>query len=327
MAREISYAQAINEALAQSLAADERVLLLGQGVTSPWYVGSTTEGLVARFGSRRIFDTPVSENGVTGMSVGAALAGMRPVVVHPRMDFMFYAFDQVANHAANWYGMFGGGASVPVTFWGIVNRGGEQAAQHSQSLQAMLSHLPGLKVVMPASPHDAKGLLVGAIRDDNPVAFIDDRWLYEETGEVPADVYETPLGKGIIRREGRDVTIVATSYLVKLGLQAAAMLEDEGISAEVLDPRTLKPLDEGLILASVEKTGRLVVADGGWRNCGFAAEVAAMAAEKAFGALKTPVLRVTLPDAPAPASTALEEAYYVRTADIAAAARHLVSAR
>ncbi|MFC1945698.1 alpha-ketoacid dehydrogenase subunit beta [Chloroflexota bacterium] len=321
MTRQIAYSQAINEALAGLLAADGKVLLVGQGVTSPWYVGQTTIGLLERFGEQRIFDTPVSENAVTGMAVGAALAGMRPVVVHPRMDFMYYALDQIANHAANWHYMFGGALSVPITFWGIVNRGGSQGAQHSQSLQAVLSHFPGLKVVMPATPYDAKGLLVAAVRDDNPVAFIDDRWLYEQSGDVPEELYEVPLGKGIIRRAGRDVTIVATSHMVTLALEAATTLAAEGVDAEVLDPRTIKPLDEDMILASVAKTGRLVVADGGWHTCGFAAEVAALAAEQAFDSLKAPVIRVTLPDAPAPASQSLEQAYYPKAADIAAAMR------
>ena len=318
--RKITYAQAINEALTQTMESDSRVLLIGQGVTSPWYVGQTTAGLKESFGPERVIDTPVSENSVTGMAVGAALAGMRPVVVHPRMDFMYYALDQIANHASNWHYMFGGQLAVPVTFWGIVNRGGEQAAQHSQNLQAMLAHLPGLKVAMPSAAHEAKGLLTAAIRDNNPVAFIDDRWLYETTGAVPEADFETPLGTGVIRRGGHDVTIVATSFMVTLALAAAESLAADGISAEIIDPRTLKPLDEALILNSVEKTGRLVVADGGWRTCGFGSEIAALVAEKAFHHLKAPVARISLPDAPAPASSSLEKAYYPEAADIVSAA-------
>jgi len=323
--RKLSYAQAINEALHQMIESDERVFLIGQGVTSPWYVGSTTAGLIDRFGSERVIDTPVSENGITGAAVGAALAGMRPVVVHPRMDFMYYAMDQIANQAANWHYMFGGQSSVPLTIWGIINRGGEQAAQHSQSLQAMFAHLPGLKVVMPSTPYEAKGLLVSSIKDDNPVVFIDERWLYDEVGEVPEELYSIPLGEGVVRREGKDITVIATSYMVTQALEAAASLEKEGIAVEVIDPRSLKPLDENLLLKSVKKTGRLVVADAGWKTCGMGAELSALASEKAFSYLKAPIARVSLPDAPAPASATLEKVYYPGAEDITAAAKQLLA--
>lgn len=315
--RKMTYAQAINETLRQLLQADEKVFLMGQGVTSPWYVGTTTAGLIDDFGERRIIDTPVSENAVTGAAVGAALAGMRPIVEHPRMDFMYLAMDQIANHAANWRFMFGGKVNVPLTIWGIVNRGGEQAAQHSQALQAMFAHIPGLKVVAPSTPYDAKGLLAASVADDDPVLFIDDRWLYDMEGEVPSELYSLPLGKAVVAREGQDVTIAASSYTVRLALEAAALLEMEGLYAEVIDLRTIKPLDEKLLLESVGRTGRLVVVDGGWRTCGVAAEVAALAAEKAFEKLKSPLRRITLPDMPAPASAALEKKYYPDEIDIA----------
>ena len=309
--RNIAYVQAINEALHQILGKDERVLLIGQGVTSPWYVGKTTLGLIDLFGPERVIDTPVSENGVTGIAVGAALAGMRPILVHPRMDFMYYAMDQIANHAANWSYMFGGRMNVPLTIWGIINRGGEQAAQHSQALQAMLAHIPGLKVVMPSTPYDAKGLLVASVEDDNPVVYVDDRWLYDNMGDVPEELYSVPIGKGIIRKDGQDVSLVATSYMVSQAISAAELLKNEGIQIEVLDLRSLKPLDEELLFESVAKTGRLVIADGGWKTCGIGAEVAARIAEnKIFGCLKAPIVRVSLPDAPAPASSGLEKAYY-----------------
>ncbi|MCK4721701.1 MAG: alpha-ketoacid dehydrogenase subunit beta, partial [Dehalococcoidia bacterium] len=226
------------------------------------------------------------------------------------MDFMYYAMDQIANHAANWHYMFGGQTSVPLTIWGIINRGGEQAAQHSQALQSMFTHIPGLKVVMPSTPYDAKGLLIASTRDDNPVVFIDDRWLYDYEGEVPEELYSTPIGKGIIRRGGKDITLVATSYMVTQAIEAAQHLEKEGISAEVIDLRSLKPLDETLLLESVRKTGRLVTADGGWKTCGVGAEISALVAEKAFEYLKAPIIRVSLPDAPAPTSSSLEQAYY-----------------
>ena len=321
----ISYAQAINKTLHQVLEKDARVFLIGQGVTSPWYVGDTTVGLIDRFNSKRIIDTPVSENGITGTAVGAALAGMRPILVHPRMDFMYYAMDQIANQAANWYYMFGGQTGVPLTIWAIINRGGEQAAQHSQSLQAMFTHIPGLKVVMPSTPYEAKGLLIASIEDDNPVVFIDDRWLYNDVGEVPEEMYSIPLGKGIIRREGKDVTLVATSYMVTEATKAAASLEKDGLDVELIDPRSLKPLDENLLLESVKKTGRLIVVDAGWKTCGIGAELAALVMEKAFKHLRAPILRVSLPDAPAPASSVLEKAYYPGATDIISAVKQILA--
>ncbi|MBL8023933.1 MAG: alpha-ketoacid dehydrogenase subunit beta [Elusimicrobia bacterium] len=308
--RRLTFSLAINEAIHQSMAADERVVLLGQGVKSPWYVGNTTRGLLERFGELRVQDTPVSENAVTGAAVGMAIAGLRPIVVHPRVDFLVYALDPILNQAANWRYMFGGRSSVPMVLWAIVNRGGEQGAQHSQSLHALFAHVPGLKVVMPSTPHDAKGLMVSAIQDNDPVVFIDERWLYSTEDEVPEDFYSIPLGRGVVRRVGRDVTLVSASFLSKETVRAAEVLAEEGIDAEVIDLRTIKPLDSNLVLSSLKKTGRLVVVDGGWRTCGFAAEVAALAAEAGPAILRAPVVRITLPDIPAPVSTSLEEVYY-----------------
>ncbi len=322
--RKLSYSLAINEALHQMMDEDPSVFLIGQGVKSPWYVGDTAQGLLERFGTDRVIDTPVSENAMTGAAVGAALAGMRPVVVHPRVDFMFYAFDPIINEAANWYYMNGGKLQAPVVFWGIINRGGEQAAQHSQSLHAMFAQVPGLKVVMPATPYDAKGLMIAAIREPNPVVFIDDRWLYKLEEPVPEEIYEVEIGRGNVVRAGTDITVVASSFMVQESIKASEMLVKEGINIEVVDLRTVKPLDENLILASVQKTGRLVVVDGGWRTCGLAAEVSALVSEKAFGALKAPVVRITLPDCPAPASATLEKAYYLTSADIIRAVKSLI---
>jgi len=306
----MSYSLAINDALHQAIAKDKSVFLIGQGVRSPWYVGNTAKGLLERFSNRRIIDTPVSENAITGAAVGAAIAGMRPVVVHPRMDFMLYAMDPIINQVANWHYMSGGRISVPVVIWGIINRGGEQAAQHSQSLHSIFSHIPGLKVVMPSTAYDAKGLMIAAINDDNPVVFIDDRWLYKLEGEVPYGVYEVPIGRGIIRRRGKDVTICAISYMAHEAQKAALELEKSGIDAEVIDLRTAKPLDLDLILKSVKKTGRLVVADVGWKSFGLSAEVSALVAENISNNLKSGVVRVALPDVPAPASPVLEKVYY-----------------
>jgi len=321
--RTLQYSLAINEALHQMMESDPSVFLIGQGVKSPWYVGNTARGLLDRFGSERVIDTPVSENAVTGAAVGASLVGMRPIVVHPRVDFMMYAMDPIINEAANWYYMFGGRSSASVVIWGIINRGGEQAAQHSQALHSVFGHIPGLKVVMPASPHDAKGLMVSAIKDDNPVVFIDDRWLHSMEGVVPEELYEIPIGKGIIRRIGNDITIVAISYMIQHAMGAADELAKEGIDCEVIDLRSIKPFDKELIVESVKKTGRLIVADVGWKSFGVSAEISAVIFEEAFESLKSPLVRVTLPDAPAPAASSLETVYYPKQKDVYAAVKQL----
>ena len=322
--RKLSYSLAINEALHQMMAHDPSVFLIGQGVKSPWYVGNTAKGLLRIFGAERVIDTPVSENAITGAAVGSALVGMRPVVVHPRVDFMMYAMDPVINEAANWHYMFGGALSVPVVIWAIVNRGGEQAAQHSQALHALFAHVPGLKVVMPSTPYDAKGLMVAAIRDGNPVVYLDDRWLYNLEGEVPEGIYSVPIGKGIIRREGTGVTLVATSTMVNESLKASGDLKKEGVDVEVIDLRSVKPLDEMLLFESVKKTGRLVIADGGWKTCGIAAEISALVSENIFEYLESPIVRVTLPDTPAPASSILEGGYYPTSQKIVNAVKSIL---
>jgi len=324
MNRYLQYSLAINEALCQMMEMDASVFLIGQGVKSPWYVGNTTDGLLEKFGEERVMDTPVSENAITGAGVGAAIAGMRPVVVHPRMDFMMYAIDPIINQAANWYYMNGGKASVPVVIWGIINRGGEQAAQHSQAIHAVFSHIPGLKVVMPSTPYDAKGLLIAAIRDPNPVIFIDDRWLYNCKDIVPEKVYEVEIGKGILRREGKDITEVATSFMVHESMKAVEELVKEKIDVELVDLRTVKPIDQDIILESVKKTGRLVIADGGWKTCGLAAEISAIVSENGFEYLKVPIKRVTLPDCPAPASAELEKQFYKYEGDIVEAVKQVM---
>ena len=319
--RKISYAEAIREAFAQMLDSDPRVFVIGQGLWSPWYVGASMTDMDKEFGRDRVIDSPVSENATTGAAIGAALAGMRPVVVHPRMDFMVLAADQIVNEAANWTYMFGGKVNVPLVIRPIISRGGEQGAQHSQALQAWFMHVPGIKVVMPSTPYDAKGLLIAAINDGNPILYIDDRWLYDEKGEVPEEPYSVPIGQGTVRRQGSDVTVVATSYMVLEGTRAASSLEKEGIDVELIDVRSLKPLDDELIFQSVTKTGRLVIADAAWRTCGAAAEIAARVSENVFQHLKAPIGRVTLPDAPAPMSPTLEKAYYVGSKEVIAAVK------
>ncbi|MHB9099483.1 MAG: alpha-ketoacid dehydrogenase subunit beta [Syntrophales bacterium] len=321
--RKLQYSLAINEALHQMMESDPSVFLIGQGVKSPWYVGNTARGLLERFGGDRVIDTPVSENGITGAAVGAAIAGMKAIVVHPRLDFMLFAMDPIINQAANWHYMNGGKASVPVVFWGIINRGGEQAAQHSQAIHGLFANIPGLKVVMPATAYDAKGLMIAAILDPNPVVFVDERLLYRVEDPVPEEIYTVEIGKGFIRKEGKDVTLITVSLMVHEAMKAAEALASEGVAVEVIDLRTVKPLDSELILSSVRKTGRLVVADVGWRSFGISAEIAALVVENAFDALKAPVLRVALPDCPAPASRNLEEAYYPIAEDIAQVVRKI----
>jgi pyruvate dehydrogenase E1 component beta subunit len=320
--RTLTYAQAIREAHAQMLTLDARVFVIGQGLWSPWYAGTSLEGLDRDFGCARVVDTPVSENAVTGMAVGAALAGLRPIVFHPRMDFMLLAMDPIVNQAANWSYLFGG--RVPLVIRAVINRGGEQGAQHSQALHAIFMHVPGLKVVMPSTPADAKGLLMAAMADPGPVLYIDDRWLYAESGEVSAEPFTVPIGEAAVRRRGSDVTLIGISWMASECLRAGGILEGEGIDAEVIDLRTLKPWDKEMVAASVSRTRRAVVADGGWRTAGASADIAAEIGERCFADLAAPVVRVTLPDAPAPASRAEEQAYYPGAEQIAAAARGLL---
>lgn len=327
MTREITYAEAIREAHVQLMEADPDVFVIGQGLWSPWYVGASMTDLDKRFGRDRILDSPVSENATTGAGVGAALLGMRPIVVHPRMDFMLLAVDQIVTQAANWRYMFGGRVSVPLVVRGIVNRGGEQAAQHAQSVHAWFMHVPGLKVVMPATAYDAKGLLIAAVRDDNPVLYVDDRWLYDLTDDVPEAPYEVRIGEASVRRRGADVTVVANSVMTRESLAAAQTLADRGIDAEVIDLRSISPMDvTGLIPRSLAKTGRLVVADGGWVTGGVGAEVAARAAESSFRDLKAPIRRVGLPDVPAPTSKPLEAVYFPGAANVVAAVEEVMRA-
>jgi pyruvate dehydrogenase E1 component beta subunit len=242
------------------------------------------------------------------------------------MDFMLLAVDPIVNQAANWSYMFSGKVGVPVVVRATVNRGGEQGAQHSQAMHATFMHVPGLKVVMPSDPFDAKGLLMAAVNDGNPVLYIDDRWLYDDQGDVPEECYEVEIGKAITRRVGSDVTIVGISYMAREAVRAGEALAEEGIDAEVIDLRSLKPWDKGAVLESVRKTGRLVVADPGWHTCGASAEIAATISTEGFASLRAPILRVALPDAPAPMSQSQERAYYKNSNDIVGAVRSLLGA-
>lgn len=314
--RVLRYNEAIHEALRLALKNDKRVFIMGQGVDDPEGMFGTTKNLHKDFGRERVFDTPLSEGSLMGISIGAALAGMRPVYFHNRPDFLLLAMDQLANHAAKWSFMFGGSTSVPLVVWACIGRGWGAAAQHSQALQGLFMHIPGLKLVMPSTCYDAKGLMLAAIADQNPVLILDHRMNFNYQGMVPPDFYKVPLGKGIVRRKGKDVTIVAVSHLVADSFIAAQEVSSDGVEAEVIDPRTLRPLDEDIILNSVAKTGRLMIADCGWKTGGVTAEIAAMIAEKGFSFLKAPVKRLACPDLPTPAAPSLEKAYYIGKEDI-----------
>ena len=277
---ELSYAEAIRDGFEYLLRNHEDVFVVGQGLWSPWYVGNSMTELEVRFGKERVIDTPVSEQATTGLGVGAAIAGKRPIVVHPRMDFMLLAVDQMVTQAAKWSSMFGGRSRVPLVVRGIINRGGEQGAQHSQALHAWFAHIPGLRVVMPFTVADARDLLVSATLIDDPVLYIDDRWLYESRAAIPREPDLTAVLRGpAILRNGSDVTVVGIGFTTSLALEASVQLEAHGISAEVIDLRVLNPLDTAPIKSSVERTGRLVVVDGGWSSCGMAAELIASVSE------------------------------------------------
>lgn len=307
-----TYADAIRGGFEYAMERDPKCFAIGQGLWSPWYVGNSMRDLDKKFGKERVIDTPVSELATTGAAVGAALNGYHPIVVHPRMDFMVLAADQIINQAAKWRHMLGGKISPTVTIRGIVNRGGEQGAQHSQALHAWYAHIPGLRVLMPATAADARDMLIAAAQSPDPVMYIDDRWCYELEEDLPppTDVDIRSI-RPAIRRTGADVTIAAASYSVSLALQAADLLAGDGIECEVVDMRQVNPLDTDLIVRSVARTGRFVAVDGGWSTCGLAGELMACVAERvAPSQLKAPLARVTLPSAPAPTSPLLEKAYY-----------------
>lgn len=304
--REISYRDAINEALREEMERDPSVCIFGEDVGRYGGPFQVTKGLFERFGEWRVRDTPISEEGFTGMAVGAAMTGLRPVVEIMYNDFITLAMDQIINQAAKARYMFGGKARVPMVIRTQGGAGRGNAAQHSQSLEMWFIHIPGLIVIQPSTPYDAKGLLKSAIRNDNPVIFIEHKLLYITTGPVPEEEYLIPIGVADIKRAGDDVTIVATSRMVHFALQAASELEKEGIQAEVIDPRTLKPLDIETIIRSVKKTGRLVVVNEGHLTGGFTAEVAAHVQRGAFDWLDAPIMQVATEDVPIPYNRHLE---------------------
>lgn len=322
---ETGYGEAICKGFEHLLANHPEVFAIGQGVWSPWYVGNSMTGLDEKFGRERVIDTPVSELACTGAAIGAALCGYRPIVIHPRMDFMLLAVDQIVNQAAKWSHMFGGQTAPAVTIRAIINRGGEQGAQHSQALHAWFAHIPGLRVVMPSTAEDARDLLISSVLCDDPVMYIDDRWLYARKSLLKKVKERLLASEGpVVRRQGSDVTLVGAGYSAWLCEEAAQTVAAEGIDAEVIDVRVLNPLDATLIQESVRRTRMLCVVDGGWGPAGFAAEVITSVVESADPALlKRAPLRITLPFAPAPASRVLESVYYPTVDTVAAAIRKL----
>jgi acetoin:2,6-dichlorophenolindophenol oxidoreductase subunit beta len=317
--RRLKYWQAIDEATVQCMEADPSIFVAGIGVDDFKGIFGTTRGAFERFGHARVHDIPNCENAFAGITIGAAAVGKRPLVVHPRNDFMFLAMDMLFNLAAKWAYMYQNDTRVPVVTRAIVGRGWGQGATHSQSLHATFAHFPGIHVATPAFPADAKGLLVAALRGKTPTIILENRAVYELEEEVPEDLYEVPFGTARVIREGTDVTIVGASLMAYEAKRAADILAEQGVSAEVIDPRSIRPLDAETILASVRKTGHLVVADTSWATYGFAAEVAALASERAFAELRAPVRRVTLPDCPAPVSKPLEDAFHPTPMSIARA--------
>jgi pyruvate dehydrogenase E1 component beta subunit len=318
-ATEMSFGEAINAALAQALEIEPSVFVYGIGADGKSGIFGSTTGLVDRFGAKRVFDTPIAESGLTAMALGAAVGGLRPVLVHQRFDFMLYAVDQIANWIAPWRFISGGRAKVPLTMRIIVGKGWGQGPQHSKSLHTWFAHVPGLQVVAPSSPAEAKGLLLSSIFSDDPTLFVEARALYAMRETVPDEPYFIRLGEALRRREGKDVTIVSFSSMVPPSLQAADELHKKGVEAEVIDLRSLMPLDMPTVIASVGKTGRLVVVEPGWRMYGAAAEIIAGVAEVHGPQMKAPPRRVTWPHAYVGASRALEEKYYPTSGDIVAA--------
>jgi pyruvate dehydrogenase E1 component beta subunit len=321
--REITFAQAIKEALAEEMRSDSRVFIIGEDVAEAGTAFKVLSGLVTEFGPERVIDSPISEAGIAGVGVGAAVTGMRPVVDIMFGDFVTLAMDQLVNQAAKIHYMSGGKFKVPMVMRTTLGATRRSAAQHSQSLHAWFSHVPGLKVVLPSTPYDAKGLLKTAIRDDNPVVFFEDKLMYQIKGPVPESEYTIPFGVADIKRSGKDITIVATSSMVDVSLSAAKMLDETGISAEVVDVRTTVPLDRDTLIESVKKTSRAIVVDEGYESYGVTAEIASVIADGAFYYLDAPVKRMGAMDVPVPFSPVLEDLTVPTPASVAAMAKAL----
>lgn len=305
--REITFSKAVNEALAEEMRQDETVIILGEDVAEAGTPFKILSGLVEEFGTDRVIDTPISEPGFTGIGVGAAMTGMRPVVDLMFGDFIFLIMDQLCNQAAKAHYMSGGKLNVPMVLRTNMGATRRSAAQHSQSLHAIVAHIPGLKIAMPSSAYEAKGLLKTAIRDDNPVVIFEDKLMYQDSAEVPEEEYAIPFGQACVKREGTDITLIGTSSMVQVCEKAADMLQEKGINAEVIDPRTIVPLDEKTLVESAKKTGRVIVVDEGHQSFGVTSEVASRINEKAFYYLDAPTTRIGAMDVPIPFSPVLED--------------------
>jgi pyruvate/2-oxoglutarate/acetoin dehydrogenase E1 component len=323
--RQISFAVALNEALKEEMRRDPTIFVAGEDVGRMGGLFKVTQDLLEEFGSSRVLDTPISEAAIAGLGVGGALVGTRPIIEFQFVDFVTIAMDQIINHGAKLRYMTGGMLSVPLVIRAPVCGGIGLGAQHSQSLEAWFVHVPGIKVVMPATPGDAKGLLKSAIRDDNPVLFLEHRRLYAATGDVPSEEYVVPLGKAEVRREGSDITVVSTGRTVSLALAAAERLSKQAVNIEVIDLRTLKPFDMQTVSNSVRKTNRAVVVNDGWRTCGYAAEIVASIQDECFYDLDVPIQRVCNKDAPMPVAAGLERSLMVSEEQIVAACREAMS--
>lgn len=315
--RELSFVQSIREGLDQAMQADPRVILIGEGVPDPKSIFYSTQGLREKYGAQRVFDMPLSENGVTGVCIGAALSGMRPVMVHQRIDFALLAMDQLVNNAAKWHYMFDGKVNVPMVVRVIVGRGWGQGPQHSQSLQAMFAQVPGLKVVMPTTAYDAKGMLIAAIEDNNPVIFIEHRWLHHVVDNVPEEPYKVPLDRAKLMHQGDKVTVAAFSYMAVEALMAARALSSQSVNVDVIDMRSVRSLDIDAVVESVKKTGRLLVADTAFRMGSIAGELISQVAERAFDSLKQAPVTIASPDHPVPTSHFMADGYYPSAMTIA----------
>lgn len=322
--REVTFVEALNEALHQEMERDPTIIVIGEDVGVYGGIFGVTKGLLERFGSDRVIDTPISETGFVGAGVGAAAAGLRPVVELMFVDFFGVCMDQIYNQAAKMRYMFGGKIKIPLTIRTTIGAGLSAAAQHSQTLYSIFAHVPGIKVVVPSTPYDAKGLLISSIRDDNPKIFFEHKLLYGVKGPVPKEPYTIPFGVADVKAEGSDVTIVAVAYMVHEALKAADELKKEGISAEVIDPRTLVPFDKEAVFKSVRKTGRLVVVDEDYDRCGFASWIAALVADECFGYLDAPIKRVTTPTVPIPFSPVLEKEILPNAEKIVKAVKEVV---
>lgn len=314
--RKITYQEALNEAMIQEMERDKNIFIYGLDVTDHKRIFGSTVGILEKFGKNRCFITPLSEDAMVGMGLGAAINGLRPIHIHQRVDFLVLAMNQLANMFSNYRYMSAGKIKIPIVIRAVVGRGWGQSAQHSKSMHSIFAHIPGIKVVLPTTPNDAKGLLISSIRDNSPVIFFEHRWLYFTKGEVPKNAKPIPLEQPNVLRSGKDITIVATSWMNVEALKAAEVLEKHGVDIEIVDPRTIAPLNDKPIIDSVKKTGHCIVADNDWIHCGFGAELVARIAEKCFNDLKSPINRIGFAQTPCPTTRPLENEFYPNAINI-----------